>query len=572
MSNIHDYRRIAILAKPYFGKLIAIFFILVLLYSASYAHPYLYKILIDDAIESGSLRLLWQIVLAMFGLALLRQGLSVLSHYLFSVLESRFFYEYQSGVLQHLLYADILRVSNKDTGDTISRVNDDVKVVESFITNDLANVFQNALFLLFGTVFIFYLNWKLAALTLPVLLLVPLCIDLLKVRVRSTSTKLRELNGKTVSLIEQIVSGLYLIRAHSLMQHFTRQYDVIGESLVNHRRRLAKLQNIGGAAAETVVSIITIIIVLGVGGSFVIKGAFTIGGIVAFHSYVRMMLGPSVSLFRTQLKIQQFLGSLDRVEEITSLKPFSRCSEDASCVKPELVKGRITMSDVSFGYGDAPILKSISMTIKPGSRTAIVGGSGSGKSTLLALLSGIYNPETGSIQLDGINIRDIENLHELVSVVPQDAYLFNTSIKKNILMGKNDQFLSVSKALNLAKADFVTDENDLVGSRGLALSGGERQRLCLARALARNTPVLLLDEAGANLDPEVDMFIQSAIKELSKDMTIVYATHKLHTLHDYDNIIVLQKGKIIEQGTHDELMDSKLHYFKQFNSHKASVE
>jgi len=554
--ELSDVRRIIKLIRPYVKLYSIIFVFLCILYALSYIHPYLFKILIDSAIIEGSLDMVWKIVVIMFIVAVIRQIMNVIVHYLYVYFESKFFYDYQRKVFIRLMQVNIKEISNRKTGDIIARSHDDIKAIEGFVSNDLSSFLQDILFVMFGIGFLIFLDWRIALITVPVLALVPVCIDLLKKKVRKTGAAIRDRNGRILSLIEQVISGAPLIRAHSLQPYFMCKYDIIGKELKFYRKKMAKYQNTGGAIGEILVSVDTTIVVLGIGGSFVIRGTFTLGGMIAFHTYVRMMLGPSVSLFRTNLKLQQVISSIIRVDELLTLPGPQQLANNADVVEVKKIRGLVSVSDVSFRYDpDHLALNKVSCVIPAKTRTAVVGASGSGKTTLISLLCGLLKGESGTINIDGIDIKYIKNLSDLVSVVLQDSFLFDGTVHENLVMGAPGGANGLSDALRLSKVDFIRGIYDPLDSRGASFSYGERQRLCLARALLRNTPIILLDEVGANLDPESEASIQEAIRLLAREKTIILATHRLFSITDYDQIIFLDGGKVVESGTHDQLME-----------------
>ncbi len=491
------------------------------------------------------------------GLKLQHQALSM--HYYFTLFESLFTKNTQKRILKHMMELDISQLRRFSTGDTISRVNDDVKAMENFMAVQLSNLIKNYVVSIVGLGVLFYLSVPLTLAALPLLILVPLSMDLVKKKVRIASDNIRYSNGKVVSTIEQTLSGLYIINAHSYQSLFTDEYEKNANRIIDNRKKMVLYQSYSGAIAEIVIAMIMFGIVYGFGAHLVFQGKFTTGGIVAYYTYIGMMLGPLVSIFKTKLTVQSVLSSFHRIEELLLIG-----AEDKDHISSEKLSvsdsawQKIVFNDVHFKYEEDIVLDGISLEIDRGEKVAFVGANGSGKSTLISLLLGLELSYKGEISFDDLELRRISNLKKLLSVVPQEAYLFNKTVLDNLTLDLEIDEKSVSESLKLLNIDYIDNLQMEIKDRGNSLSGGERQRLCIARALVRNTPVLVLDELSNNLDAASESHIYSLLKSKYEDRTIIVATHRMSAIKDFDKIYLLQNGRILDRGTFSELSERNL--------------
>jgi len=315
------------------------------------------------------------------------------------------------------------------------------------------------------------------------------------------------------------------------------------------------------------------------GGQQVMQGTTTPGELAAFFLYALIMAGPIGTFVKIYTQLQETLGAMRRVNEILDTKPLVNSPENP--VKLTSLKGHVCFSEVIFGYEDGtPVLNNISFDIHPGKTVALIGPSGAGKSTTVQLLLRFFDPQSGKIQLDGHDLKslDLESYLSQVALVPQETLLFGGTIRENILYGKLDatdtEIIEASKSANAHDfiVEFSNGYDTLVGEKGTKLSGGERQRIAIARALLKNPKVLVLDEATSSLDNQSEMLIQEALEKLMAGRTTFIIAHRLSTIHNADKIIVLDKGKIVESGTHKELMANENLYYHLYSMRLIEAE
>lgn len=555
MAKINsDIVRLYQLAKPYKRMYVYGVLFTIAVYSITFAIPMQIKKFIDTGIASDSMSVIIPIVGFIVLLKALMQVSNIGMHYFFTVFENIFTRDTQTILLKHIMGVEYSKFKSFGTGDVISRVNDDIKSIERFMAIDLSSLIKNYVVTAIGLGVLFYLSVPLTLAALPLLILVPFCMDLIKKRVREANDKIRHSNGKVVSTIEQILSGLFIIRSHSYENLFIQEYTSHANSIIHNRKKMALYQGLSGAIAEIVIALILFGVVFGFGGYLVIHGKFTTGGIIAYYTYMGMLLGPVVSIFKTKLTVQRVMSSVDRIDELLDLNSIESITRGIKQVaidkeEPKLIECK----NITFGYDTTSVLKNISLSIGKGEKIGLVGSNGSGKSTLILLLLGLEADYSGSIEVDGHDIRGVTNLSEIISVVPQEAFLFGDSVCNNLNMGVNVCASSITHQLQQLGIDYVPDINMKISDRGSSLSGGERQRLCIARALVRNTPVIILDEISNNLDVASEKHMYNVVSTEFSQNTVIVATHRLDVLKNFDRIYVLKEGRIIEHGTYEDL-------------------
>jgi len=315
------------------------------------------------------------------------------------------------------------------------------------------------------------------------------------------------------------------------------------------------------------------------GGQQVMQGTTTPGELAAFFLYALIMAGPIGTFVRIYTQLQETLGAIRRVNEILNFKPLVNSAKNP--VKLTSLEGHVRFDKVVFGYEDGTsVLNNVSFDIHPGKTVALIGPSGAGKSTAVQLLLRFFDPQSGEVRLDGHNLKslDLESYLTQVALVPQETLLFGGTIRENILYGKLDatetEIIEASKSAHAHEfiIDFSNGYDTLVGEKGVKLSGGERQRIAIARALLKNPKILVLDEATSALDNQSEMLIQEALEKLLVGRTTFIIAHRLSTIHNADKIIVLDKGKVVESGTHKELMENESLYYHLYTMRLIEAE
>ena len=462
--------------------------------------------------------------------------------------------------------------SNERKGDIIARISGDVQEVENSITSTIEMLLKNPILIVIYMLVLFRMSWKL---TLFVLVFAPVMIGIMSVigrKLKAHSTEAQQFWSDTMSQVEETLGGLRIIKAFLAEDKMTRRFENITENMKQKNSRVAFRQASAHPVSEFLGSVM-IAIVLWFGGTLILGESAVIDApsFMAYMAILYSIIQPIKDLSRAAYGIPKGLASMDRINVILNAE-----NNIVEVSEPKVLTGfekAISFENVSFRYEDGKeVLHSINLEIPKGKNIAIVGASGAGKSTLVDLIPRFYDPSGGSIRIDGVDLRDvsISSLRALMGNVNQDPILFNDTIFNNIAFGVKDATLEqVIQAARIANAhEFIMDKekgyDTVIGDRGMMLSGGQRQRLSIARAILKNPPILILDEATASLDTESERIVQQALDYLMSSRTTISIAHRLSTVKKADEIIVMNEGQIVERGKHDELIEKNGYYKKLY--------
>lgn len=480
-------------------------------------------------------------------------------------------------LFEHLQSLSLPFFSRRRTGELLSRLTNDLAVVQTLATELPVNLIRQALILIGGIAIILYMNWRL---TFLVLLLIPIVVAIARwmgKRLRRLSLAVQDRLADTTTLMEEMITGIRTIKSFSRERYEQDRFNRQMEKTLSVA--LARLQ-ISAAFGPVMVflgsSAATAILWYGAGE--ILSGKITPGEVIAFVIYAIIITGPIGSFARLFSQLQEGLGSSQRVFEILDTKPDVTDLPLAPPLPP--IRGEVAFKQVSFHYlSDQPVLQQISFSVAPGEKVALIGPSGAGKSTLIHLLHRFYDPTSGTIEVDGHPLRQIQikSYYDQIAYVPQEVILFGGTLRENILYGKLDateeELLAASRAAHADAfiATFPRGYETRVGEKGLTLSGGQRQRIALARAFLKNPRLLILDEATAYLDNESEFFIQEALERLMVGKTTFVIAHRLTTIQKADRILVLNKGQLVEQGTHATLIQQQGLYYHLYTLKAAET-
>ena len=480
----------------------------------------------------------------------------------------------KNGLLKKLrerLYSKVLVMPipyfiNKKKGDLMSRITADILEIQTSYLSILELMVREPLTILFTLIVMFTISPEL---TLFVILFIPISgfiISIIGKRLRKDSKEVQQQQSNFLSIIDETISGQKVIKSFLSESFFSRKFDKINHLLFKYSNKVINRKNLAGPFSEFM-GILVIGVLLWFGGRMVLVSESISGTtFIVFMGLAYNILTPAKNLSKSFYSIKKGNAAAERVFEIIEYDKYS--NDGTRNIEIEEFKDKISFQDLEFSYGESKILDGITFTIKKGESVALVGSSGSGKSTIANLLNGFFSADSGSLLIDGINISDIkrESLYKNISIVTQESILFNDNIFNNIKIGNLDaekeDIISAAKEANAH--EFIEEQingyETVIGDYGNKLSGGQKQRLTIARAMLKSPSILILDEATSSLDSKSEKKIQDAINKLMQGKTSLIIAHKFSTIKKCDKIILIDKGRIIAQGTHEELINSNSSY------------
>ncbi|GAB4317760.1 MAG: ABC transporter ATP-binding protein [Phototrophicales bacterium] len=549
--------------RPYRGRLLLA--VLATLASAglSLIFPMVVQQVLDSVLDQRNLDLLNQITVLLLFVFILRSFTSFLETYNLNYIGERILMDVRRNLYNHLQGMSLGFFVERRVGELVSRLSSDVTVLRTVLTNNITTLLSQTATLFGAISLMFILNWRL---TLFILLMIPVIVVIGFVfgyYMRRISTQVQdELAGSTI-VAEEVFQGIREVKSFVREPYEIARYNDAIQRAFHAAVRLLRIRSIlGPVIAFMAFGGLTLI--LWFGGREVIAGRLSGGELIAFLIYGLTVAANFASLIGLYTSFQEALGATKRVFEILQTQPDITDKPDAIVL--DKVSGRITFDHVTFSYDNKlEVLNDISLDIAAGEILALVGPSGAGKSTLFNLIPRFYDPTSGSIQVDGIDLRDVTqaSLREQIAIVPQETLLFGGTIRENIRYGRLDATEEdIIEAAKIANAhEFIMGLPDgydtIVGERGIKLSGGQRQRVAIARAVLKNPRILLLDEATSSLDNESEHLVQEALGRLMQGRTTVIIAHRLSTVRVAHRVAVLDRGKLVEIGTHDELLAHK---------------
>lgn len=556
-----QWRRMIAYLSPYKARLAVAFLALLVSAALSLVFPAVIQNVVDSVFVRGDVRLLDQITLFLLGVFLIRSVSSLLETYNLNFIGERIVVDLRKQLYTHMQALSLRFFTERRVGELVSRLSSDVTVMRSALTSNVNTLLQQSLIMIGSVAIMVALNWRLS---LFILAMVPVLIGLgfgFGMLLRRLSTAVQdEIAGATVvaeEALQNVREVKSFVREDFEVKRYTSAIDRAFQAalkLLRVRAGFGPLMAFFGFAALS--------LILWYGGREVLDGRLTGGELIAFLIYGLTVAGSLASLVGLYASFQEALGATKRIFQLMDMQPGVLDAPDAIALPH--VDGRITFEGVGFSYDDRQqVLEGIDLDIAPGEILALVGPSGAGKSTIFNLIPRFYDPTVGVIRVDGRDLRAVTqaSLRAQIGIVPQETLLFGGTVRENILYGRLDaseeELLAAARAANAH--DFILNElpeqyDTIVGERGVRLSGGQRQRIAIARALLKNPRILLLDEATSSLDNESEHLVQEALGRLMLNRTTIIIAHRLSTVRVAHRIAVLERGRIIELGSHEELM------------------
>jgi ATP-binding cassette, subfamily B, bacterial len=538
--------------------------------------PMITQVVIDKVMVQGSLPTLDVMAIAMLGVAIFEASLGALRLFIFTHTARRLDLSLSAQLFRHLMRLPLKYFEARRVGDTVARVQE-LENIRQFMTGTALTVVLDSIFTVVYLALMAYYSIVLTGVALAVLPLFAILTIVSTPIMRNWLNESFNRNADSQSFLVETVTGIHSVKAHTAEKASRDRWEGLFARYIRTSFKASTTQNISGSIADFLTKL-SYLLILWVGATLVIKQEMSIGQLIAFQMLSGQVTGPLLRLVQLWQNLQQVLLSVDRIGDILNSAP--EAESGTGLVLPPL-NGEINFDQVVFRYNpnQEPVLKGISFDIKPGMLVGVVGRSGSGKSTLSKLIQRLYLPESGKITVDGFDVKsaDLHSLRSQMGVVLQEDFLFNGSILENISLGRNDVSSEdiVAAARNAAAHDFISEQpqgyETNVGERGTALSGGQRQRVSLARLFLSNSPIMILDEATSALDSETEQQVLQNLQKMANNRTIVMIAHRFAPLRKADLILVMEKGVIVERGTHDELVRKKGAYYALFERQKAAA-
>jgi ATP-binding cassette, subfamily B, bacterial len=557
MKSLHPLFRYI---KPYRWKMLLVILSALVMTATTLVSPLIIRELVRDLQTPRQLAAIQVFAMILFSLYLLRAAGQYVKNYHAHIIAWNIVSDVQAAVYEHLQTLTPRFYTNRQTGELVSRLTSDTREIEPILAHSIPDAIVYSTLILGVYIVLFVLNPTLALL---VLLPIPFLVYIVRYFVSGEHqgfVRALQSLGLFHAKVQDNISGMREIQIFTQESREGQQVRQLAKNATDERLMALKLQALVPSVVELAAGLGTFL-VIGFGGQLALEGKMPVEDLIAFILYLGLLYEPIRILAYTNEGLQTSLAGAQRIAELLSTEPD--IADAARTLEPQKLEGAVKFEHIHFAYNhDAPVLKDISLSVSAGQTMALVGPTGAGKTTLTSLLARFYDPQQGKVELDGIDIRELplSSLRHNISMVLQDVFLFSGTVRENIRFGKPDASdEDVIRAATIARAhEFIMalpkGYDTQIGERGLKLSGGQKQRLAIARAVLKDAPILILDEATSSVDTKTEADIQDALSDLMKGRTSIVIAHRLSTVRNADLIAVIDEGEVREAGKHDELI------------------
>ncbi|OMC02868.1 ABC transporter [Mycobacterium sp. NS-7484] len=571
-------RLILELIRPYRLLVAGIFAVLLVQIATGLAAPWPLKVVLDSVVGhhplpgwlhgllqpllggEGKMHIAGLAAIMVFVIAVVAAVASYVANYLTETVGQRIGNDLRTRAYHHLQQLSLNYFDTHRVGPILSTLTDDVDTIQGFASASTLGIATDLLTIVGMLAMMLWLQWDFTLIALAVAPLLLLFVSRIRKAVKAATHEVRKRESDIVAVAEEGLQSIRVVKAFDREELQERQLAIVGQQAVDAALNARRVKSVVSPIVGVVVAACTAV-VLWRGSALILAGAMTAGTLTVFISYLASFFKPVQDLAKLTNTIAMASVGVDRVNALLTAETSVQEKPDA--IEREQLTGAISFERVAFSYDSAtPVLRDVTFEVQPGQLVGVVGHTGSGKSSLVSLIPRFYDPSAGTVRIDGIDLRDYK-LHELrsqIAYVLQDTVLFRGTIRDNIAFGRpdadHDEIIEMAKLANAHEfiSEMPLGYDSPVGERGLTLSGGQRQRIGIARALIRDSPILILDEPTAALDAESEHLVMSALQRLMNGRTVITIAHRLSTIRDADKIVVLEEGRVMEQGTHTELL------------------
>lgn len=570
LTDLQIYRRLLTFLRPYWPRLMVSLVLTLITAGATGAVAFMFKYVVDDILIEKNVMMLKLIPFVVVAIYLVKALSDYFSYFLMADVGQRVILNVRDKLYGHIQTLSMPYFIRTPTGVLISRITNDVNMIQSSVTNAVTELIRESLKLLGLVAVVFYRSVELALIAMVVFPLVVYPISQFGRRLKHYSTKSMDVMGHVMSILDEGISGIRIVKAYNMEEYEKERFSTENRRYYRNWMKRIAVRALSSPLMELIAGLAGAFI-LWYGGMQVVEGSLSAGDFASFILAMGMLYSPIRKLNTVNIEVQEGIAAAKRIFNVLDTTP--EIGDKAGAEDLGRVDGEFAFHDVSFTYtGDEYALTGVSFTARRGQRVALVGESGSGKTTIANLLPRLFEVSSGRIVVGGRDIRDVtmKSLRRNIAMVTQEMVLFNDTIRANIAYGtENATQESIQEAARAARAhDFIMQMphtyDTVVGESGVRLSGGQRQRICIARAIIKDAPILILDEATSALDTESEREVQAALERLMKDRTTLIIAHRLSTIIRADHIIVLNKSEIVEEGSHQELMEKNGYYARLY--------